>query len=81
MSAEIYLDVCGLEPPEPMVRALDALAALAPGQRVRMLIDREPRPFFRILDANHYRYTTTTRPDYLYEILIWHQPDATHPTV
>ena len=28
MDSEISLDVCGLEPPEPMVRVLDALSLL-----------------------------------------------------
>jgi uncharacterized protein (DUF2249 family) len=67
----IDLDVCGLEPPEPMVRVLDALSLLAAGQKLRMLIDREPRPLYRILENNGYQYAPTLRPDYLYEILIW----------
>jgi len=67
----ISLDVCGLEPPEPMVRVLDALSLLQPGQKLRMLIDREPRPLYRILDTNNYKYEPTLRPDYLYEIVIW----------
>lgn len=71
MSDTINLDVCGLEPPEPMERVLDALSRLAPQQKLCMLIDREPRPLYRILDNNGYGYQATARPDYLYEILIW----------
>lgn len=74
MPSDIHLDVCGLEPPEPMVQVLDALAALAPGQRVHMVINREPRPLFRILEANGFAFTSEIRPDFLYQILIWQRP-------
>lgn len=69
-SQEVYLDVCGLQPPEPMERVLEALADLKPGQQLRMLIDREPRPLYRILERNGYRFDATLRPDALYDILI-----------
>ena len=68
------IDVTGLEPPEPLHRTLEALSRLSPGQRLRMLIDREPRPLYRILDRNGYSYEAVLRADYLYEILI-RQPD------
>jgi uncharacterized protein (DUF2249 family) len=64
--ADIFLDVCGLEPPEPMERVLDALDALAPHQQLRMLIDREPRPLYRILERNGYRYQVGLRADGLF---------------
>ena len=67
---DIELDVCGLMPPEPMERVLEALADLAPAQRIRMLIDREPRPLYRILERNGYLYDATLRGDGIYEILI-----------
>ena len=73
MYSEITLNLCGLEPPEPMERVLEILSTLEPDQRVRMVIDREPRPLFRILDANCFAYSTQLRADYLYEILIWHR--------
>ncbi|WP_025917511.1 DUF2249 domain-containing protein [Herminiimonas sp. CN] len=73
MNNEIELNVCGLEPPEPMERVLDALSHMGPDQRLRMLIDREPRPLYRILYNNGFAYETHSRPDYLYEILIWHK--------
>lgn len=73
MMKEIPLDVCGLEPPEPMERVLDALALLQPDEQIRMLIDREPRPLYRILEQNGYAYTVTTREDYLFDILIRHR--------
>lgn len=73
MEQEIHLDVCGLEPPEPMERVLEALSHLSKTQRLCMVIDREPRPLYRILDNNGFTHVTKFRPDYLYEILIKYQ--------
>ena len=66
----VEIDVCGLQPPEPLERVLEALSRLQPGQQLRMLIDREPRPLYRILERNGYEYEPTLRDDYVYEILI-----------
>ncbi|NLD54068.1 MAG: DUF2249 domain-containing protein [Burkholderiaceae bacterium] len=66
----VELDVCGLQPPEPLERVMEALSQLQPGQRLRMLIDREPRPLYRILAQNGYEYDATLRDDYIYEIVI-----------
>jgi uncharacterized protein (DUF2249 family) len=71
MEDQVELDVCGLEPPEPLQRTLEALSQLRQGQRLRMLIDREPRPLYRILEGNGYRYQAALRDDYVYEITIW----------
>lgn len=68
---DIILDVCGLEPPEPLERVLDALSRMEPGQRLRMIIGREPIPLYQILQRNNYNYQTRCRDDYLYEVLIW----------
>lgn len=68
---DVVLDVCGLPPPEPMERVLEALSTLAPGQRLRMIIGREPYPLYGILDRNGYAHETTCRADYLFEVLIW----------
>lgn len=70
---DITLDVCGLEPPEPLEQVLEALAVLPRGQRLRMLIDREPRPLYSILDQNGFSYSTSNTPDSRYQILIWHK--------
>ena len=68
---EIQIDVCGLEPPEPLERVLDALSRLGTGQRLRVVIGREPFPLYRILENNGYAYQTHSREDYLYEVVIW----------
>jgi uncharacterized protein (DUF2249 family) len=40
------IDARGLEPPEPLMRILNALEALAPGQRLRAITDRQPCHLF-----------------------------------
>jgi uncharacterized protein (DUF2249 family) len=67
---EVFLDLRGMYPPEPMERVLDALAALLAGQQIRMLIDREPHPLYRILENNNYRYNSTEPEPGLYQIVI-----------
>lgn len=73
MENDITLDVCGLEPPEPLERVLEAISGLEPGQRLCLLIDREPHPLYLILENNGYAHKTHSRPDFLYEVLIWHK--------
>jgi uncharacterized protein (DUF2249 family) len=70
------LDVGGLEPPEPMVRILDALDQLSPDEGLRVLIDRDPLPLYQILRRYGYQHRTTPQPDFRYEVLIWLVPDA-----
>ncbi|MBV7537532.1 DUF2249 domain-containing protein [Duganella sp. sic0402] len=70
------LDVGGLEPPEPMVRILEALDTLGQDERLRVLIDREPVPLYRILLRNGYQYRTTVQEEQRYEVLIWLPPIA-----
>lgn len=72
----VHIDVCGLEPPEPLERVLSALSTLQPQQELCMLIDREPRPLYRILENNGYQFKAEARPDYLFEILIWKDGQA-----
>ena len=67
---EVFLDLRGLYPPEPMERVLDALASLQAGQKIRMLIEREPHPLYRILDRNNYRYAGSEPEPGLYQVVI-----------
>lgn len=67
---EVFLDLRGMFPPEPMERVLDALAGLLADQQIRLLIEREPHPLFRILERNNYLYTTTQPEPGLYQIVI-----------
>ena len=74
--ADIEIDVCGLEPPEPLERVLEGLSQLQSGQRLRVVIPREPFPLYQILERNGYQHKTTARADYLYEVLIWENPQS-----
>lgn len=67
----IELDVRDLEPPEPLEQALAALAALKPGERLRMLHHREPFPLYSMLRERGFTYRTTQMDDGSYEVLIW----------
>ena len=67
---EVFLDLRGMYPPEPMERVLDALAGLLAGQQIRMLIEREPHPLYRILERNNYHYVSTEPEPGLYQIVI-----------
>ncbi|MHB1052813.1 MAG: DUF2249 domain-containing protein [Thiobacillus sp.] len=71
MTTEIVLDVRGLEPPEPLVKVMDALETLSPGDRLRMVHDREPYPLYGILQEDGYQYRTETFADGRVEIVIW----------
>lgn len=53
---DITLDVRRLPPPEPLEQCLEALAELQPGQRLRMLIDREPYPLYTMLDRDGFQH-------------------------
>lgn len=70
-SASHQLDVRGLEPPEPLQRALEAIAALQPGEQLRMLHHREPFPLYAMLRERGFTHRTTQLSDDCYEILIW----------
>ena len=67
---EVFLDLRGLFPPEPMERVLDALSALQKVQHIRLLIEREPHPLFRILERNGYAWSCTEPEPGLYQVLI-----------
>jgi len=66
----IELDVRGLEAPEPLVRALEALDKLAMADSLLLKIDCRPQPLFRILERNGYAYDVKPGNDALFEISI-----------
>jgi uncharacterized protein (DUF2249 family) len=71
---EILLDVRGLEPPEPLELALDALSILKTNQCLRMIINREPYPLYPMLDRDDFLHETDSLPDGGCEIRIWRKP-------
>lgn len=71
MSDDIrLLDARFLPPPEPFVQAMEMLSALAPGERMQLLLYREPHPLYRVLEQNGHRWRTLLRPDGTFEITI-----------
>jgi uncharacterized protein (DUF2249 family) len=70
---DIVIDARGLEPPGPFERVVEALSRLRPGERVLLILDREPRPLYRFLGNNGYQYRVqwSAEPDPRCEIRIW----------
>lgn len=72
----LTLDARGWEPPEPMIRVLDALGALPRGAKFVVLLDLEPRPLFRILRSQRFDYRSVPVPAGHFEVAIWRAADA-----
>lgn len=70
MTAGRSIDVCGLPPPEPMERILDALRALRPDESLQVHIHREPFPLYRLLEREGYVWATSARGDGTYDLTI-----------
>lgn len=66
----VDIDVSGLLPPEPLEQVLEALAALPKGHLLRVLIDREPLPLYRILERHGYRHRIAVRADGRFDLTI-----------
>jgi len=64
------IDGRGLLPPEPLELAVAALAAMASGEELVMLLHCEPLPLYAILDRRAYRYHSALRADGTNEIRI-----------
>lgn len=70
MTADIVVDARWLEPPEPMQRVLHALETRGRGQRLRLLIHREPYPLYDLLDARGMEWHRRALVNGSYEVLI-----------
>lgn len=57
------IDVRGLEPPEPLIRILDALEVLPPGATLRACTDREPCHLFGEAEQRGFRHECSAQPD------------------
>lgn len=75
MEQPLVVDARGLEPPEPLVKALEAVSCLKPGQHVLLILEREPYPLYRILEADGHPFETQLLPDGVYHIRIWLGPN------
>lgn len=70
MSEIIRLDNRGLEPPEPMLKILEATAKLEPGQILVAHNDRQPMFLFPKLDERGLKYEVIELTDGSFEITI-----------
>lgn len=61
--ATVVIDNRGLEPPMPMVRILEALAHLEPGDELLALMDREPRLLYRELERRSFAWEFSNDAD------------------
>ncbi len=75
----IRIDARGLEPPEPFERTMEALCELQPGDEILLIIDREPRPLYRVLDRNGYAWQSTYHDDGRFEVVIRPRAGARSP--
>ncbi|MDW8469789.1 MAG: DUF2249 domain-containing protein [Burkholderiales bacterium] len=66
---ELVLDLCGLDPPEPLARILAALEANT-AQTLRVRMNREPWPLYAMLRAAGWRHETRALEAGGYEIVI-----------
>lgn len=66
------IDARGLEPPEPFVLTMDALDRLPRGEKLLLLLYREPFPLYKALANNGFRHEAEHQQDGTVEILIWH---------
>ena len=67
----LVVDARGLEPPQPMMKILEALAGLGPGGQLLALTDRPPRFLYAKLDDRGCRYSTEETNDGWCETRIW----------
>jgi uncharacterized protein (DUF2249 family) len=70
-NSPIHLDVRGLEPPLPMLRVLETVETLAPGQRLEVLHDRRPVFLYPLLEERGCRHATDEPEPGLVRIAIW----------
>ena len=59
----VDVDARGLEPPQPMVKILEAVATLPAGQELRARTDRRPMHLYPQLDERGFAATTEEQPD------------------
>lgn len=72
----IVLDARNWEPPRPFEEVMAALCRLQPGERIRLIIGREPLPLYRVLEHNGYAWFAAARDDGGFEIDICERTSA-----
>lgn len=59
----IQLDARGLEPPQPMLKTLEAFATLPAGARLVTHTDRQPLLHYPLLEQRGFTHETTAQSD------------------
>jgi hypothetical protein len=75
VARELILDVSMLEPPEPMMVALDAVDNLESGEYVHLLHRQEPHLLYAHLIERGMRYIPIDGDRAPFELLIWRATD------
>lgn len=70
----VVIDARQMEPPEPFEKTMAALDDLAPGDEIVLVLNREPAPLYRVLDANGYAHRVEWFDDGRCEIHIRRAP-------
>ncbi len=65
------IDARGMEPPEPLVLALDALDNLGAHETLLLRLDREPLPLYQALQSSGHTWQTQRGADHSFEVRIW----------
>lgn len=69
---DISIDVRGLEPPEPLVKALEKVGQLQKGRKLVMRSDRKPLHLFTELENRGFTYDCNEQPDHSFITEIRH---------
>ena len=64
------VDARYMEPPGPFVETMEMLDTLKVGEKMLLLLFREPHPLYKVLRQNGHDYETELMPDGTFEILI-----------
>lgn len=68
---DLCIDTRDMEPPQPLVMALESLKALSPGQRLKMHSSRRPMHLFDQLDERGFTYDCDEQTDHSFITTIW----------
>jgi TusA-related sulfurtransferase len=68
----VVIDVRGLEPPEPMVRTLEALERLAPGATLVQINERVPQFLLPVLEERGFTYDVREQEEGVTRLFIRH---------
>lgn len=62
-AAVVEVDARGLEPPQPLVKILEAVASLPQGAELRARTDRRPIHLYAHLEQRGFKVTSQEQPD------------------